>query len=109
MDTEIRKLRLPTEAEWCTSVMAESEPWVTLRRTYEDSLKIVTDPSREVYLASTDGELAGFIILNMKGAFIGYVQTICIAPGSRGKGIGTTLLEFAEQRIFTEGPNVFMC
>ena len=78
-------------------------------RTYEESLQIITDPSKEVYLAKLIGELSGFVILNMKGAFVGYVQTICIDPKSRGKGLGTSLLRFAEERIFRESPNVFLC
>lgn len=78
-------------------------------RTYEESLQIITDPSKEVYLARLERELSGFIILNMKGAFIGYIQTICIDPKWRSKGLGTSLLRFAEERIFSEIPNVFLC
>ena len=89
--------------------MANSEPWITLGRTYEESLQIITDPSKEVYLARLERELSGFIILNMKGAFIGYIQTICIDPKWRSKGLGTSLLRFAEERIFSEIPNVFLC
>jgi ribosomal protein S18 acetylase RimI-like enzyme len=109
MGIEFRKLMLPSEAEWCASVMTTSEPWITLGRTREESLRIIDGPSKEVYLAAEAGELSGFMILNMNGAFIGYVQTICIAPGSRGRGLGTKLLEFAEERIFDESPNVFLC
>jgi len=109
MDVEIESLRRQADAEWCASVMSNSEPWITLGRTYEESLEILTDPSREVYLARIEGELSGFIILNMKGAFVGYVQTICIGPDSRGKGLGSRLLRFAEERIFSESPNVFLC
>ena len=45
----------------------------------------------------------------MKGAFIGYIQTVCISRERRGKGIGSKLVSFAEQRILSETPNVFMC
>jgi ribosomal-protein-alanine N-acetyltransferase len=109
MGIEFRKLRLPSEAEWCAGVMTTSEPWITLGRTREESLRIIDDPSKEVYLAAEAGELSGFMILNMNGAFIGYVQTICVAPRSRGRGLGTKLLEFAEERIFSDSPNVFLC
>ena len=109
MNPEIQSLQLQADAQWCASIMVDSEPWITLGRTYEESLQIITDPSKEVYLAKLYGELSGFIILNMKGAFIGYVQTICIAPKSRGKGLGSSLLRFAEERIFRESPNVFLC
>lgn len=47
-------------------------------------------------------DLLGFIILNMKGAFVGYIQTVCIAPEWRSTGIGSLLLKFAEDRILSE-------
>ena len=106
---EIKKLQHANDAEWCARVMTASEPWVTLGRSYQESLQIITDSSKEVYLCFVEGVAAGFVILNMKGAFVGYIQTICIAPESRGNGIGSRLLEFAEHRIFTESPNVFLC
>jgi [ribosomal protein S18]-alanine N-acetyltransferase len=107
---EIRKIVQPGEAEACARMMAASEPWITLRRDYETLLRIVSNPAREVYVA-VDGsrEIAGFIMLNMQGAFIGYIQSICIAPGWRNKGIGSRLMAFAEKRIFRETPNVFIC
>jgi ribosomal protein S18 acetylase RimI-like enzyme len=55
------------------------------------------------------GEIAGFVILNMQGGFVGYIQTICVAASSRGAGLGTRIMQFAEERIFREFPNVFLC
>lgn len=89
--------------------MACSEPWLTLGRTYEASLSVVLDPTREVYVVRDRGIIAGFLIICMTGAFIGYIQTICIHPDYRGRGLGTQLVAFAEQRIFRDVPNVFMC
>lgn len=40
-DLEIRKLQLDDEVHQCAQLMANSEPWITLRRTYEDSAKIL--------------------------------------------------------------------
>ena len=92
--------------------MTDSEPWRTLGRDYETSLRIVTDPVKEVYVAYAGTEIdaiAGFLILNMTGAFVGYIQTVCVAPEWRGRGLGAILISFAEERIFRETPNVFMC
>jgi ribosomal protein S18 acetylase RimI-like enzyme len=89
--------------------MAASEPWVTLRRDYETSLRLLRDPCRERFVAYAGNRLAGFLILNLQGAFVGYIQTICIAPGFRNMGLGSSLIAFAEARIFREHPNVFMC
>src|ERR687885_2115214 len=96
---EVRRLSSMKEARECARLMATSEPWVTLGRTYDDSLKVVGDPSREVHVAARGDALVGFIILNMQGAFVGYIQTGCIAPEWRGKGIGSGLIKFAEERI----------
>jgi ribosomal protein S18 acetylase RimI-like enzyme len=100
------------EVEVCAMMMAQSEPWKTLRRDYEICKRVVSDPTREVYVAlagEENAEIAGFVILNMKGAFVGYIQTLCVAPERRGQGTGTALLRFAEERILREVPNVFMC
>jgi ribosomal protein S18 acetylase RimI-like enzyme len=97
------------DARACARLMSSSEPWITLGRSYESSLAIVRDPTREVYLARDESGLAGFLILCMTGAFVGYIQTICIDPRCRRRGLGSTLLHFAEQRIRRVSPNIFMC
>jgi ribosomal protein S18 acetylase RimI-like enzyme len=106
---EIRALSTDSEAEKCAEMMESYEPWKTLGRGYAESLDIIKDPSREVYLALVGGEILGFIILELKGAFIGYIKSICISTDYRGKGMGTSLMEFAERRILSETPNVFIC
>jgi hypothetical protein len=55
------------------------------------------------------GERAGFLIISMQGAFVGYVQLLGVADKFRGQGVGRELIGFAEQRIFRETPNVFIC
>jgi ribosomal-protein-alanine N-acetyltransferase len=105
----ISRLEAQSDAESCARLMAASEPWLTLGRTYEASLRMVQDPTREVYVARDDEGLAGFLILCMTGAFVGYIQTVLVHPDRRSQGIGSRLLEFAEQRILKESPNVFMC
>ncbi|HEY0527914.1 MAG TPA: GNAT family N-acetyltransferase [Gemmatimonadaceae bacterium] len=105
----IREIDGPNEEEECAQIMATSEPWLTLGRTYDRALALIRDRSREVYVAVRDGKLAGFIVLNMAGAFVGYVQTVAVHSEFRGGGIGTRLIAFAEERIFRASPNVFMC
>ena len=105
----ISPLQTEDDAFTCARLMTASEPWITLGRSYEASLGIIQDPSREVYLVRDQAGLAGFLILCMTGAFVGYIQTILVHPDRRGQGIGSTLLEFAEQRILQESPNIFMC
>jgi ribosomal protein S18 acetylase RimI-like enzyme len=105
----IERLRSRSDTEACARLMAGSEPWLTLGRTYEASLGIIQDPTREVYVIREEGSIGGFLIICMMGAFIGYIQTICIHPDRRAQGLGSRLVAFAEQRILSEVPNVFMC
>ncbi len=93
----------------CAQMMANSEPWLTLGRDYEASYQTICDPVKEVYSAATEDMIAGFIIINMSGAFTGYIQSICVDPEWRGRGIGTQLINYAEERIFRSVPNVFIC
>ena len=105
----IRPLTGEQEARRCAEMMCSTEPWITIGRTFDQSLAIVRDPSREVYVVANDGRIDGCIILNMRGAFVGYIQTVCVDAASRGSGLGTQLVQFAEKRIFAETPNVFLC
>lgn len=109
MNIEVRRLSEEDEARRCAQMMCSTEPWLTLGRTYDECLAAVRDPKREVHLAYDEAGLRGFIMLNMNGPFIGYIQTICVAPDARSSGIGTKLIQFAEKRIFAETPNVFLC
>lgn len=105
----IRRLADRLEAETCAGMMAASEPWTTLGRGYEEQLRIIADPSREVYVAVTEGKVVGLVVIEMNGSFKGYVKSICVAPGRRGLGVGAALMSYAEDRIFRETPNVFLC
>jgi len=105
----IRLLNSEAETEACAALMAASEPWVTLRRDPEALLRFLREPGRERYVAYLGDRLAGLLVLNLQGAFVGYLQTICIAPDCRDRGLGTRLIAFAEARIFRDHPNVFLC
>ena len=105
----VRPFETPADVEWAAATMARSEPWVTLGTGYERSQKLLGNDTRERYLAEADGQRAGFLMISMQGAFVGYVQLLGVAEAFRGRGVGKTLIDFAEQRIFRETPNVFIC
>jgi [ribosomal protein S18]-alanine N-acetyltransferase len=106
---EIRQLRWAEEARACARMMSSSEPWLTLKRSFGDCMERLEDPSREVYVAVEGGRVLGFVILNMAGAFVGYIQTVCVAEDERSGGVGTRLIRYSEERIFRDSPNVFLC
>ena len=105
----IRSLRLPDEAGVIADMMAGSEPWLTLRRDREACLKLLLDPTREVYAAATGGDPIGALVLALGGPFRGYIQSIVVRADWRNRGVGRRLIAFAEERILRVSPNVFLC
>jgi len=60
---------------------------------------------KELFVArSASGEVLGFYRLVLDGVFLvfAYIHLIAVKSGSRGRGIGTKLLEDAERRILEE-------
>ena len=105
----IRALDGDDEARQCAGMMVTTDPWITIGRDFEDCLSIVRKPGREVYVAEEEGIIRGFVIVDMKGAFIGYIAILCVHASTRSTGIGSQLIRFAEERIFAETPNAFIC
>lgn len=106
---EIQPLEGDAQERDCAALMAASDPWRTLGRDFESLLHTVRLPGRERYVAHVQGRFAGFLLLNLQGAFAGYIQTIGLAPEFRGQGYGGQLIAFAEQRILRDHQNVFLC
>jgi ribosomal-protein-alanine N-acetyltransferase len=105
---EIRPIDGADEVRQSAEIMVTSEPWLTLGRTREEATAIMTSPTREVYVAVKGGEVAGFVILVMRGLVVGLVQSIAVREDLRGQGIGALLMRHIEDRVFREFPNVFL-
>ncbi|MEA2238965.1 MAG: [ribosomal protein S18]-alanine N-acetyltransferase [Thermoanaerobaculia bacterium] len=108
-EVEISRLSGDAEARVCAEMMASSDPWLHFGRTFEQCLARLLNPTGEVWVARANGVPQGFIILILQGAFVGYIQIVCVAAEARGIGLGSRLVAFAEERIFREFPNVFLC
>jgi ribosomal protein S18 acetylase RimI-like enzyme len=106
----IRRAVGEADASSCASIMAATDPWKRLGRSYDDTFRIVTDAGVEAFIAVTaDEEVTGVVVIRMMPVFKGYIAALTVHENWRNNGIGTMLLEFAEQRIFRESPNVFLC
>ena len=88
-ELEIGRLNGDAEARACAEMMATSDPWIFFGRTFEQCLARVTNPAGEVWVAREDGIARGFIILVLQGAFVGYIQVVCVAADARGSGLGS--------------------
>lgn len=108
-DLGIRPMRRPEEADLAAEMIVTSEPWITLRRDKAAVLKILLNPTREVYVPVTGGEIIGVLVLHLDGVLNGYLQTVAVRKDWRCSGVGTRLIQFAEERIFSQSPNVFIC
>ena len=104
----IEPLQNDDDARACAAMMVVSDPWKTIGRSLDDCLRAVTHPDCEVYVAREDGAVRGFIIVMTHGALLGYIRIICVDPNARGRGLGSQLVAFAEERIFREWPNAFV-
>jgi ribosomal protein S18 acetylase RimI-like enzyme len=89
--------------------MSKTDPWITLGMNSNQCLVAFEGNCKEIYTISIGRYIIGFVILQICGAFSGYIQTICIREDYRGKGFGTILLKFCEERILKFSPNVFIC
>ena len=97
------------EAAECAELMATSEPWLTLRLSRETAVAVLTDPAKEVHAIRDANGVAGFVVIDMRGLLRGYVQILYVRPDCRQRGLGSALLGWAEERIFRDSPNVFIC
>jgi ribosomal protein S18 acetylase RimI-like enzyme len=106
----IRLIDRDKEGWECADIMASTDPWITHGATREKTIRPVTSPHFETYVAVANGEIAGVIILAIAVPLIrGYIAGLAIKPAWRNRGIGTRLIQFAEELILRDSPNVFLC
>lgn len=105
---QIRPLSHEDERARCAAIMAASDPWLALGRTFDECLAALQQEARDIYVADQDGAIPGFIVIDMRGTFRGYIATVAVDEAARGKGVGSQLLDFAEEKILRESPNVFL-
>lgn len=98
----------PEDYPACAAIMAGSEPWLTLQRDLGQCRVFLDRPGTELLVAWEGGRMTGFILLAPYGlAGSPYVASIAVAAEARGRGIGSELLRFAENR-FADRRNIFL-
>ncbi|BDF57208.1 hypothetical protein CE91St36_00250 [Christensenellaceae bacterium] len=109
MDITIRRLKTEQEKKKAAELLKDSEPWITLRRTYDQCMETMHDPAKERFGVFSGREQIGVVVIDMNGWLKGYIQAVCIEKQWQGKGIGSKIMEFAETYIFRYAKNVFIC
>jgi [ribosomal protein S18]-alanine N-acetyltransferase len=93
----------------CAEMMYGMAPWNMLQFSLPDCRKAFNGSFKENYIVKENGVILGFAILQVQGAFSGYIQSIAIAPAHHNRQLGSKLISFCEERIFRDMPNVFLC
>ncbi|MCX6544537.1 MAG: N-acetyltransferase [Acidobacteria bacterium] len=98
------------DREWAASLMAASEPWLTLRRPYDACLASCWHPLDELHIAEIDGGRCGFVLVRPQGiAGAPYVVSIAVADAFRSRGVGRAMIAFVAKRFATRARHLFLC
>jgi len=64
----------------------------------------------DIYVALAGDEVVGFLWFARRGAFArsGYVRLLGVRADWQGQGVGTQLMDFAEEMLFAEDDNTFL-
>jgi [ribosomal protein S18]-alanine N-acetyltransferase len=94
---------------WCAQVMASTHPWSMLQLNVNECKAALHRPASELFLAHRRGQRLGLLLLQPHGlAGSPYIAAIAVVPEARGLGVGTEMLDFAEQR-YSQASNIFLC
>lgn len=109
MEIPLHKLITLDEAKQCAELMSSSEPWVTLKRNYEHSLKKVLDRTNDTYLLKIENDIIGFVIVSVAGGFTPHIRSIAMKPEYRNRGLGTKMIRSVEQIYAQQYEHIFIC
>lgn len=95
---------------WAATVMATSEPWLTLGRSFDVCLRSCASPAGTLYIARTGAAPCGLAIVREQGlAGAPYLVSIAVAEAFRCHGVGMELLAFVEGLYRGRYRHLFLC
>ena len=97
------------DVDWCTHLMASTQPWLTLRPSPQACEAVFRRAGCELFLAREGEMRLAFILLQSSGlAGSPYVGAIAVAAEARRKSVGSQLLAFGEKQ-YPAARNIFLC
>lgn len=92
------------------ALMAISSPWTDLNISSAVCEKNCHDPEFELYVAYVHGQLAGGMLIDMRGlAGSPYLKSIVVETTYRDQGVGTELILFALNLCKEKSQHFFLC
>jgi ribosomal protein S18 acetylase RimI-like enzyme len=109
MDVSMHEARLG-DHEWAAGVMAGSDPWMTLGRSYDACLAACRDLQDELFIAETGGERCGLVLVRPRGiAGAPYIVSIAAAASFRSRGVGHAMIASVAERVARHARHLFLC
>jgi ribosomal-protein-alanine N-acetyltransferase len=108
-ELEIRPVVDAGVARACAAIMAATSPWTTFGLSEDYCLSLLTDPARQTHASHDDRGVSGFVVLDLRGPLNGYINILCVREDCRAVGLGAALIAYAEDKIFAQSPNAFIC
>jgi len=106
------EIRLAGDAEkdWAAEQMAGSDPWKFLGIGIEPCRRACHHPEYRLFIAH-DGETpCGLLLMHPRGvAGSPYISSIAVAEAYRGRGVGSRMLQFAEEQFQERARHIFLC
>jgi [ribosomal protein S18]-alanine N-acetyltransferase len=98
------------DREWAASLMASSDPWITLGRGIDACRAACQRPECVLFVARCGDERCGFALVNPRGvAGAPYLASIAVAPAWRSHGVGALLLDHCERDAARSSRHFFLC
>ncbi len=105
----LASLDIPGIARWVAATPLWQRYGVT-EESFAKRLREGIADNATIYVAESETQVLGFLWLVERGAFnrSGYVQLIGVRPETRSAGVGRGLMQFAEDKIFTQARDLFL-
>ena len=98
------------ELEWAASLMAGSEPWITLDRGLDACREACRRTDLRAFVARQGAAPLGFVLVHPRGvAGSPYIASIGVAPEARGRKVGRRLMAFVEDLFRPQSRHIFLC
>ncbi len=98
------------ERTWAATLLATSEPWITLGLSLDKCMITCHDPEYLLFVAHRENRPCGIVVLDPKGmAGSPYLKSIAVAGEFRNEHIGTALLAFSENYFIGKARHFFLC